>query len=199
MEKNRNSQLPSACTSVTYCAHFLLEEPNWHQLSYLFVFVLFVSLSPYLSSETCYSNLCSCSFPPFPSLSRGPYVGSLLSVSLSVLRDLLLRSLLLLFFLPSPLSLSRDPSVGSSLSVSPSFFRDLLLRSLLLLFSSLPLSLSLSFERSPCRLSAFCLPIFLQRCLSNIYPYVGSLLSVSPSVFRDLILRSLLLLAFSFE
>ena len=169
MEKNRNSQLPSACTSVTYCAHFLLEEPNWHQLSYLFVFVLFVSLSPHLSSETCYSNLCSCSFPPFPSLSRGPYVGSLLSVSLSVLRDLLLRSLLLLFFLPSPLSLSRDPSVGSSLSVSPSFFRDLLLRSLLLLFF-LP-SLSLSRD-----------------------PNVGSPLSVSPSLFRDLLLRSLLFL-----
>ena len=131
----------------------------------------FSTVCPRLSSETCYLDLCSSSFLLFLSLSllRDPYVGSLLSVFLSVFRDLLLRSL---FFLSSslPLSLSRDPYVGSLLSVSPSVFRDLFLRSLFLLSSSLPLSLSRD-------------------------PYVGSLLSVSPSVFRDLLLRSLFLLS----
>ena len=188
------------------------------------------SLSPHLSSEICYSDLCSCSFPHFPSLSRDPYVGSPLSFSPSVFRDLLLGSLLLLFtslplsllrdlyvgsplsispvclqrpvsqisalalFLSSPLCLSRDPYVGSPLSVSPFVFRELLLRSLLFLFNSLPLS----FERSLCRFSTLRLPVCLQRCLSDFYPYVGSQLSVSPSAFRDLLHRSLLLLFSSF-
>ena len=66
-----------------------------------------------------------------------------------------------------------------------------MLRSLLLLFSSLPLSLSLSRDQYVGS------PLCLQGCLSDTYPYVGSPLSVSPSVFRDLLLRSLLFPFFS--
>ena len=99
------------------------------------------------------------------------------------------------------------PYAGSPLYLSLSVFRDRLLRSLLFLFFSH--SLSLSFETSLCRISALCLPVCLQRpvtqiCALSLFlssplslsrdPYVGSPLSVSPSVFRDLLLRSLLLL-----
>ena len=142
------------------------------------------------------------------SLSRNPSVCSPLSISPSVFRDHLLRSLLLLF-LSSPLPLCRDSYVGFLFSVSPSVFRDLLFRSLLLLFSFLPLC---HVEKSLCRFSAVCLPVCLQTLATRVsalalfqsspfsvskYPHIGFKLSVFPSVFRDLFFGSLLLL-FSF-
>ena len=118
------------------------------------------------------------------SLSRDPYVGSPLSVPRSVFRPVTQISVLALL-LSSPLSLLRDPYVGSLLSVLPSVFRDLFLRSLFLLFSSLPLS----FKRSLCRFSAHFLALLLSSLFSlSRDPYVGSLLSVPLSVFRDLLL-----------
>ena len=99
--------------------------------------------------------------------------------------------MLLRSFFPS-LSFERSLSRLSALCV-PVCLQTPLLRSLLLPFSTLPVS----FGRSLCKISTLCLPICLQRCLSDIYPYVGSPLSVSPSVFRDQLLGSPLLLFFS--
>ena len=131
------------------------------------------SLSPHLSSDTCCTDICSCSFPLFPSLSFKRSLCRFSTVCLPVCLQGPVTQISALALFPSfPLSLSRDPYVGSPLSVSPSVFIDLLLRSVRLLFSPLPLSFFRDF-------------------------YVGSLLSVSPSVFRDLLLRSLFLLSSS--
>ena len=113
-------------------------------------------------------------------------------------------------FFSFPFSLLRDSYVGSLLSISPSVFRDVLLRSLLSLFPSLPLSLFQEIPMlvlcclSPCLSSETCYsdlsscspPLFRSLSLWRD-PYVGSLLSVSLSFFRDLLLRSLFLLSSS--
>ena len=139
-------------------------------------------LSPCLSSETCYSDLYSCSPPLFPSLlfERSLCRFFTLCLPFCLQRPVTQISVLALL-LSSPLSLSRDPYVGSLLSVSPSVFRDLLLRSLFLL-SSLPLSLS--FERSLCRFSSLCLPFCLQRPVNQVSA-LPLFLSSPLSLFQD--------------
>ena len=112
----KQTRLPSTCTLVTSCAHFLLEGSNRHQLS--------------------------CSSPLFPSVSFKGSLCRFFALCLPVcLQRPVTQILALALFLSNPLYLSRDPYVGSPLSVPPSVFRDLLLRSLFLLPSSLPLSL----------------------------------------------------------
>ena len=118
------------------------------------------SLSPHLSSEISYSDLCSCYFPSFPTISFKRFLCRFSTRCLPVcLQRPVTQISALALFLSSLLSLLRDPYVGSPLSVSPSVFRDLLLRSLVLLLSSRPLSL---FQEIPVQVLHFLSP-----CLSS--------------------------------
>ena len=164
-------------------------------------------MSPRLSSETCYSDLCSCSPPLFPSLSFKRSLCRFFTLCPPIcLQKPVNQISILALLLSSPLSLSRDSYLGSLLSVpclsTETCYSDLC-------SCSPHLFPSLTFERSLCRFFTLCPPVFLQRPVTQISvlalllssplsllrdPYVGSLLSVLPSVFRDLLLRSLLLL-----
>ena len=127
-------------------------------------------MSACLSSETCYSDLCSCSFLLFPplSLSTDPSVGAPFSFSPPVFRNV--------FLIPI------YPDVGSLLSV----FRDPIAQiSALALLLSSPLSL---FEKSPCRFSTLCLPVCLQRPVAQISAlalWLSSPLSLSRDPYVD--------------
>ena len=133
-----------------------------------------------LSLETCYSDLCCLSFPLFPSLS---FERSLRKISTFCLPNCLQRCL------PDMCS-----NVANLPSVSTSVYRDFLLISTLGRFSAVCLPIRL--QRPVAQISA--LALLLSSLLSLLrHPFVGSLLSVSPSVFRDLLLRSLFLLSSS--
>ena len=104
-------------------------------------------------------------------------------------------------------SLSFERSLCRFFTLCPPVFlqRPVTQISVLALLLSSPLFPSLSFERSLCRFFTLCLPICLQRPVTQISatalfslpfslsrdPYVGFPLSVSSSVFRNVILISI--------
>ena len=124
----------SLCRFAGLCLPVCLQRPDT-QISPLGLFLpspLFPSRDPSVGSRCLSPCLSSAQistlalFPSSPLSLERPYIGSLLPVSPSIFRDLLLRSLLLIFS-SLPLSLSRNPYVGSPISVSPSVFTDVII------------------------------------------------------------------------
>ena len=131
-----------------------------------------------MSSGTCCSDICPCFFPLLPSHSFERCLCRFCSLSETCYSDLCSSSFSLF---PCLFFLWRDPDV------------------------EFPLCLPICLQRclSLCRFSTLCLPVCLQRPVAqvsalfpslslSIDPYVGSLLTVSPSVFRNVFLISIL-------